>query len=134
MEDKEYFFKSDHLVIWRPKGILDAAKIHEFIHFINESSKTRDPHFHRFFDLTKIAGISVKYDELHPIAKVRKVYYDTKLEHRVKMAFLVNNPISYGMARMYQGISDVKNVEFKIFESLEEVSEYLEVNVSMLVE
>jgi len=56
---KEYFFKTDQLVIWRPSGILDSEKIYEFISFLNKSSEERDPHFDRFIDLSQSSGISV---------------------------------------------------------------------------
>ena len=45
IKDKEYFFKTDQLVIWRPSGMLNTAKIQEFIRFLEENSEQRDPNF-----------------------------------------------------------------------------------------
>ena len=130
--EKEYLFKTDQLVIWRPLGILTTNKITEFITFLNVSSEQRDPHFNRFIDLTQIAGISVTYQDLHPIASQRKNYHNIHIKRRVKMAFLVNNPLAYGMARMYQTLSDDPYFNVNIYEDIEEVAAFLHVDIALI--
>ena len=130
--DKEYFFKTDQLVIWRPSGILVSEKIYEFIRFLNKSSEGRDPHFDRFIDLSHSSGISVNYKDLQPVADQRKLYYSTILKQKVKMAVLANNPISFGMARMYQTISDDAHIEINIYDNFEDCSKFLKVDISLI--
>ena len=130
--DKEFFIKSDRLIIWRPKGILDTAKIYDFIQYLNIVSNERDPHFSRLIDLSQIDGISVKYNDLSPIAEQRRKYYNSNINKKVKMAFYVTNPLSLGMARMYQTLSDESHVEINIYKNLEKCSEFLEVDISLL--
>ena len=132
MAAKEYYFETDRLMIWRPHGILDTTKINEFIKFLEESSITRDPHFSRFIDLSQISGISVQYQDLYPIARQRKSYFRTNIKQTVKMAFLANDPFSYGMARMYQALSDEPTLDMHITESREEVSAFLGVDLSLI--
>ena len=130
--ETEYYFKNENLVIWQPKSVLDSSKIKNFINFIDENSKTRDPHFNRFVDLTKISGISVNYENLRPVAQTRQTYYINNFTREVKMGFYVNNPLAFGMARMYQSLSDDKYMEVKISESLDEVAEFLKCDKSEL--
>ena len=132
--EREYFFKSDQLIIWRPTGQLNVEKIYDFIRYLDKVSEERDPHFYRFIDLSQISGISVKYDDLSPIAEQRKKYFESKLMKRVKMAFYVTNPLSRGMARMYQIISDENHLLINIYDELEKCAEFLEVNISMLTD
>jgi hypothetical protein len=132
MAVKEYYFESDRLMIWRPLGILDTSKINEFIKFIEESSLNRDPHFSRFIDLSQISGISVEYQDLYPIARQRKSYFRTNIKQRVKMAFLANDPFSYGMARMYQSLSDGPGLDVCISGNREEVSAFLGVGLDQI--
>ena len=132
MAVKEYYFETDRLIIWRPLGILDTSKINEFIKFLEESSSKRDPHFNRFIDLSQISGISVEYQDLYPIARQRKSYFKNKIRRKVKMVFLVKNPHSYGMARMYQTLSDEPTLDMHITESREEVSSFLGVDLSLI--
>ena len=112
--------------------MLDSNKIKNFITFLDESSKSRDPHFSRFVDLTKISGLSVNYENLLPIAQTRKKYYVSKFTKMVKMGFYVNNPLTFGMARMYQSLSDEKLMDTKISESLDEIAKFLKCDMSEL--
>ena len=123
--ESEYNFKNNNLVIWQPNNILDSHKIKEFIKFLDEQSQARDPHFNRFVDLTKISGLNVNYDILMPIALTRQKYYVSNFTRKVKMGFYVNNPLTFGMARMYQSLSDDEHMVTLISESLDEIAEFL---------
>lgn len=129
---KEYYMKTDKLAVWRPRGILDTKKILEFITFLNEQSRQQDPHFSRFIDLSNISGVSVRYEDLYPIAEQRKTYYATNVKQKVKMACLAKNAFTYGMARMYMVLSRHPLLEFNILKNLKEVSNFLEVDISLL--
>jgi hypothetical protein len=131
---KEYYFKTDDMVIWRPTGILDLKKIHAFINFLNEQISKRDPHYIRFIDLSQISGISINYEEVHSIAAVRKEYASKELRKKVKMAIYVRDALSFGMARMYESILDQYLYEINIFYDLQEVANFLQVDVSLLSE
>jgi hypothetical protein len=130
--DKEYFLKTEELVVWRPTGILTPEKIHGFVKFLNELSQQRDPHFSRFIDLSQISGISVKYNDLSPIAKQRSEFYKTNIKQKVKMAFFTKDPLTFGMARMYQMLTDDPNIQVLISENLEEISNFFEVDISVI--
>ena len=132
MMNKEYYAESDNLIIWRPTGTLNTTKIREFINFLNRISKDKDPHFSRFIDLSHISGISVSYKDLFPIAKQRNAYYNRNVTRPVKMAFLSKNPLTYGMARMYIMLANDPHIEVNIYKTVEEVSEFLGVDISVI--
>lgn len=132
--EKEYFFKTDHLVIWRPVGAIDVDKIREFIVFLNQQSSKSDLQFDRFIDLSKINGISVNYEELSGIADQRSEYASKHLGKKVKMAMFVTHPLSFGMARMYENLLDNAKFEINIYYSIEEASKFLDVDLSLLKE
>ena len=131
--EEEYFFKTDQLVIWRPSGTLATEKLVKFIGFVNKNSEQKDPHFSRFVDLSQVSDISFKYEDLYPIATQRKQYYSTNLKQTVRMAILVNKPLAFGMARMYQMLSDDPHFEVHICETAEEASRFLDVDISLIV-
>ncbi len=130
--NKEYYMKTDKLAVWQPKGVLDTKKILEFVTFLNEQSQQHDPHFNRFVDLCHISGVSVRYEDLYPIAEQRKIYYNSNVKQKVKMAFLVNNPFTYGMARMYMILTSNPLLKVNILKKMEEVANFLEVDISLL--
>ena len=131
---REYFFKTENLVIWRPVGILDRKKIIDFITFLNEKSLERDDEFARFIDLSKISDVTVEYEELYEIASHRKQLAEKKFAYKVKIGFYVTDALSFGMARMYENLLDSMHYEIGIFYSCEEVAEFLQVDVAYLSE
>ena len=48
------------------------------------------------------------------------------------MAFYVTNPLSLGMARMYQILSDEINIETNIYDNVKECAVFLEVDISTI--
>ena len=128
----EYYFKSDDLVIWRPVGNLDTQKIVEFVKFLNKSCTEKDPHFHRFIDLSKVDGISVTYESLSTIAAQRSDFAVTALTRKVKMAFLASNSFTFGMARMYESILADEHFDIAIMKTLAEIADWLGMPESML--
>ncbi len=132
--EKEFFFKTDNLIIWRPVGILDYKKIMAFIDFLNEQSEERDSHYLRFIDLSKISNVTVASEELYGIASHRKQFAEKKFDYKVKMGFYVTDTLSFGMARMYENLLDSMQYDISIYYSLEEVAEFLQVDVTLLKE
>jgi len=126
--EKEFFFKNDKLVIWRPSGILDSNKIYEFINFLDAQSKQRGPYYSRFVDLSQISGISVKFQDIYPVVQQRKIYHRNNVKQTIKMVFLVSNPLSYGMVRMYQMLYDDPHLDIFICENFAEAANLLEVD------
>jgi hypothetical protein len=61
---KEYFFKTENLLIWRPTGCIQVEQILNFVNFIEDYIATHSSDFMRFIDLSIIEGISVNYEEL----------------------------------------------------------------------
>jgi len=131
---KEYYFKSNDLVIWRPNGMLDIQKIREFIEFLDQSSAGKDQHFHRFIDLSKVEGINVTYESLSTIAAKRVSYAAQTLSRAVKMAILAANSFTFGMARMYESILADEHYDISIFKTLPDAARWLDVQESMLRE
>jgi len=129
---KEYFFKTDNLLIWRPTGQIQIEKIQDFVKFLEESFTMNNPDFMRFIDLSHIEGISVNYEELYGIAADRRDYANKKFEDIVKLAFYVTNALSFGMARMYENMLDSEAFTIGIYYSLKEVADFLDVDISLL--
>lgn len=131
---KEYFFKTENLLIWRPAGALKIDNIQEFIEFLEEQLKVRDQNFARFIDLSRVETISVNHDELYGIATERRDYAETEVVETIKMAFYVTNSLSFGMARMYENLLDSRAYDIGIFYSLQQIADFLNVNIALLSE
>lgn len=132
MKMKEFYFKTDDLVIWRPHNSIDLEKIKTFVNFLDQQNPVRGSQFMRFIDLTHTKNISVNSDDLYSIASLRRKYAARALREKVKVAFFVNNSFTFGMARMYENILDSTSYDIHIYYSLEEIAEFLDVDISLL--
>ena len=132
MKMKEFYFKTDDLVIWRPHNSIDLEKIQTFVNFLDQQNPVRSSQFMRFIDLTHTKKISVNSDDLYSIASLRRKYAARALREKVKVAFFVNNSFTFGMARMYENILDSTSYDIHIYYSLEEIAEFLDVDISLL--
>lgn len=132
MKMKEFYFKTDDLVIWRPHNSIDLEKIKTFVNFLDQQNPVRSSQFMRFIDLTHTKNISVNSDDLYSIASLRRKYAARALREKVKVAFFVNNSFTFGMARMYENILDSTSYDIHIYYSLEEIAEFLDVDISLL--
>ena len=131
---KEYYFKTEDLLIWRPTGNIKIEVIQDFIKFLEEYVASNNSDFKRFIDLSLIEDISVNYEELYGIAADRRDHANKKFENIVNLAFYVNNALSFGMARMYENLLDSSAYNLGIFYSLKEVADFLNVEISLLSE
>jgi len=131
---KEYFFKTQELLIWRPSGNLDINKISDFVKFLENNILEGKEDFMRFIDLSKIESISVNHEELYGIASGRRQFTSEHQGTTIKLAFFVTNALSYGMARMYENMLDNSPFDIRIYYTINEVANFLGVGHSLLIE
>jgi len=130
----EYFFRTENLLIWRPTGTIHVEQVQQFVKYIEDYIATHNSDFMRFIDLSLIKGISVNYEELYSIAAERRYHASKEVGGVVKMAFYVTNALSFGMARMYENLLDSTAYDIRIYYSIKEVSEFLNIDTSLLSE
>lgn len=130
----EFFFKADNLLIWRPGGVLNNDKIIRYIAFLEAAEAGRQSPFDRFNDLSRTTGVSISYNEVSEYAVRRRSYASSFLDRPVKAAFHALNPVSYGMARMYQNLLDCAKMEVRVYQSLDEAAAWLGVDIALLAD
>ncbi len=126
------FFPQQYLMVWRPQGILDTNSLSHVLAFIEKNEQAKTTAFHRFIDLTFLEGFSLNYSDISTLALRRGTNY--RGHTTVKSAFLTNNPLSYGMARMYQSALNVKNIKVRIFSDIYSAAQWLCFNPDILKE
>ena len=129
---KDYQFITDQLLIWQPKGILDYTKIIEFVEYIEDVEVKKKEGFKRFIDLSYIEEMAVQYEEISQVAKQRRQHIARLPKKRIKVAFLVNHASKYGMARMYESLIETEKYDVQIFQSVDSVAEWLNVDSKLI--
>ena len=76
----------------------------------------------RVEDMRKLKGIKIGFEDLMGFTGNLR---DIQLPQIVKSAILTNNPLQYGIARMFQSILDHPQMKIEIFSNEEEAYNWL---------
>ncbi len=120
----------DNLICAKITGELNAALADEWVAKLEEQEATTADSLHRFYDVREIDAVHLSFDDLWGIAQRRLSTYtagDSNLS-----AFWVSTPLNYGIARMYQALTDGTPFKIEVFYDLKDVADFLGVSKSKL--
>ena len=119
-----------NIICSKVSGELDAALASEWVDMLEKQEAESNQTLHRFYDVREINAVHLSFDDLWTIAQRRIESY--KSSEPNLSAFWVSTPLNYGVARMYQALTDGTPFKIEVFYKLEEVAHFLEVNTSLL--
>jgi hypothetical protein len=126
-----YVIDSAALMVGRLRDVLDANEATRIVEFIEIKEEETESGFDRFCDLTTLKGIQLSSDDVQQLALRRRAFNPNNI--RVKSAFLANDPLAAGIARMYQQLLDSPRIEVRVFNQLNAAAEWLAVNPERLL-
>lgn len=111
-------------------GELDVSLAREWVEKLEEHETNSSQSLNRFHDVRDINAIHLSFDELWSIAQRRLDTYKSGVA--TKSAFWVNTPLNYGVARMYQALTDGTPFRIEVFYKLEQVASFLGIDEKVL--
>lgn len=106
------------LVSSKASGTLTAAEI--FDHQARlRADKAFKPDFRQIIDFTEVTEVNLQPDDMYRIAD------GSPFRAGARRAFIIRRPLLYGLARMFQILTEAHEAEIKIFCSVEEANEWL---------
>ena len=120
----------DNIICSKLTGELDSMLASEWVDKLEEQEKTTTQTLHRFHDVRDINAVHLSFDDLWSIAQRRMCSYESG--HENVAAFWVSTPLNYGVARMYQALTDGTPFKIEVLYKLDEVADFLDVDRSML--
>ena len=126
-------FREDlHLIIWRPRGLLDEAAVNKvLVELVKRETKAARP-FDRFTDLSSVESFDLTFRYVFHIALYRRLSYSGR--DPVKSAFYVNDPEAAHIIKIHALLTDFSPLRVEIFEEHEAAAKWLEVPVDTLRE
>ena len=118
----------NNIICSKLTGELDAALSNEWVIKLEaqEDGKT----LHRFHDVRDINAVHLNFDDLWEVAQRRLDSYKSGDETR--SAFWVSTPLNYGIARMYQALTEGTPFKIEVLYQIEEVANFLDVDKSII--
>ena len=120
----------DNIICSRLDGELDATLAREWVEKLEEQEAVTQRTLHRFHDVRDINAVHLSFDDLWGIAQRRLNAYQAG--QATMSAFWVSTPLNYGIARMYQALTDGTPFKIEVFYKLDEVADFLGVDQNIL--
>ena len=120
----------DNIICGKITGELNASLAKEWVEKLEEQEESTKETLHRFYDVRDINAVHLSFDDLWSIAQRRLDAYQAGDENL--SAFWVSTPLNYGVARMYQALTDGTPFKIEVLYNLEEVADFLGVDIDLL--
>lgn len=118
----------DNVICSKLAGELDATLATEWVKKLEEQEAGKT--LHRFHDVRDINAVHLSFDDLWSIAQRRLESYE--VGEPTLSAFWVSTPLNYGIARMYQALTDGTPFKIEVLYKIEEVAEFLGVDKAII--
>ena len=113
-----------NIICSKLSGELDAALSNEWVIKLEEQEEGKT--LHRFHDVRDVNAVHLNFDVLWGIAQRRLDAYKSGDETR--SAFWVSTPLNYGIARMYQALTEGTPFKIEVLYKIDEIADFLEVD------
>ena len=120
----------NNIICAKITGELNTSLANEWVEKLEEQEAVSSSTLHRFYDVRDINAVHLSFDDLWSIAQRRLASYKTGDENL--SAFWVSTPLNYGVARMYQALTDGTPFKIEVLYKIEEVAEFLGVDKNIL--
>jgi hypothetical protein len=125
------FHENLHLLIWRPRGILDESAVNKvLLELIRRETMAAKP-FNRFSDLSLLESFHLTFKYVFHIALYRRLSYVGR--ERIKSAFYVTHPEAAHLVKIHALLTDYSPLNVEMFEQLEAAAKWLGVPVESLI-
>src|SRR5205807_5972311 len=124
------FHEDIHLLVYRPRGLLNEASVNKIIRVIGElEAKLREP-FNRFFDTLGHDEVELNFRYVIQISLHRVLSYGDRPP--VKSAILATDTTIIHYCRLHAIITEDSPIHVRIFQEREEAAKWLCVPIERL--
>ena len=125
------FHKSNRLLVWRPRGLLDEKVVSDAIAALGRLEMELHEPFNRFSDTAGVEQVDLNYEYVINVALHRRLAYAHGKP--VKSAILATNPKFIHYAQMHALLTRGSTINVRIFpDDRPAVAQWLDVPVELL--
>jgi hypothetical protein len=118
------------LLIWRPRGVLDEARVDSIISFVAETENKLGKSFNRFTDFTLLDAVDLRFKYVFQVALARRL--SRRGRAPLKSAFLVTNSAVAHYLKTAAVLTDHSPLNVMLFETREAAAQWLGVAPELL--
>jgi hypothetical protein len=118
-----YFRPDIHLLLWKPRGVLDEKVVNRIIAFVRDAETKSDASKLRFIDATELSAIELNFRYVFHVALYRRM--SRKGRAPIKSAFLVQEPEFEHYFKLHALLTAHSPLEVRLFKELEAAAKWL---------
>ena len=119
------------LFIWRPRGVLNDAKVNKILGFVADQENKLGRPFDRFTDMSALDAVDLSFKYVFHVALYRRLSRAGR--EPVKSAFLVTDPEIAHYIKLHAILTDHAPLNVAMFKQREAAAKWLGVPIETLV-
>lgn len=124
------FHEDAHLLVYRPRGLLNEASIDKVINVIEELEASSQKPFNRFFDTLEHDEVELNFRYVVKVSLCRRLSY---ADHPpIKSAILATDSTMIHYAKLHALLTQGSPIHVRIFKDRLEAAEWLGVPIKLL--
>src|SRR5713101_5806658 len=123
------FLEEAHLLIWRPRGVLNEGLVNNIVVFVREQEESFGRPFNRFTDFSALDAVHLNFDYVFRIALYRRLSY---AGDKVKSAFYVSSWSAEHYTKLHALVTGRSQLQVSVFTDREAAAKWLGVPVGLL--
>src|SRR6266571_6299188 len=116
------FLEEAHLLIWRPRGILDEAAVNKVLVDLLRGETMAAKPFNRFSDLSLVESFHLTFQYVFHVALHRRLSYAGR--EPIKSAFHVTHPEAAHLVKIHALMTDQSPLNVEMFEDREAAAKW----------
>ena len=124
------FHEDIHLLIYRPRGVIDEAAINKIVDVIEKIEAATQEPFNRFSDVSEAHEIELNFRYVIQISLHRRLAH--KGLAPVKSAILATDSAIVHYARLVMLLTEGSSIKVRVFQDRNEAAQWLGVPVELL--
>lgn len=124
-------FREDlHLLIWRPRGMLNETATNKLLAYISDEEARSDANELRFIDTSRLTAVALNFQYVFHIALYRRL--SRMGRPLIKSAFFIKNPEFTHYFKLHVVMTDYSRIKAKLFQEREGAAKWLKVPLEVL--
>ena len=124
------FHQDIHLLIYRPRGLIDEAAINEIVSAIEGLEAVTPEPFNRFTDASKVHEVELNFRYVIHVSLHRRLAHAGRPP--VKSAILATDSTVVHYARLLVLLTEGSSIKVRVFQDRKEAAQWLGVPIELL--
>jgi hypothetical protein len=124
------FYEDVHLLVWRPRGLVNKAAVNKIITVLGELEATLKEPFDRFTDTVGADAVDLNFEYIIRVSLYRRQVYGKRPP--IKSAILATDATLVHYGKVHALLTQGSPINVRVFQDRKEAAKWLGVPVDLL--